>query len=174
MAQLQYYDSKVRLIPILLGGCALVGIGLWLVIANPEPSGAITKLITFDGKLTQVWGGIAVTFFGVCIAKGLQMLFDKSPRIVLSDDGVMDRSLCKAVIPWSQIEDAQVTQVMKHSFICLFLKDPEKYLSKLTLLMRINAGANKAMVGTAYTMNLAAINADPETICQEIRARIQR
>lgn len=171
MTPLEYYDSKGKLVLILLGGLLLAGCGAWMLIANPAPSGSLTRLITMNGALTQFWGALGLIFFGVCSVRLVQMILDKSPRIVLSDQGVLDRTMCKDVILWSDIEKAHVGQTANQKYICLFLKDPSKY--KLTGLMALGASANRSMVGTSFTMNMAGLKVPPEDICKEICARIR-
>lgn len=171
--QQEYYDSKGKLVLLLVGAMAFVAAGAWMFIVNPDPGSGLTRLITFDGKLTQTWGAFAAVFFLACAVRAIQMLLDKSPRIVLSDAGVLDRTLSKETIVWSDIDGAEVKDLMNQKFICLFIKNPDKYAGQLSGPMKLSASGNKSLVGTPFVMNMAGLKATPEDICREICSRLK-
>ena len=68
---------------------------------------------------------------GGILALGLIALFWPKPLpvVVINDQGIFDRRLKIGVIQWSDILDAQIE--MEGQFLCLRVRNPEAYISKL-------------------------------------------
>jgi hypothetical protein len=108
------------------------------------------------------WSGII--FFGACALVSAWQLFDARPRIVIDDRGILDRTLNVGVIEWSDILDATVKRTHDNPFICLDLRDPAKYVGRLSPMMRRMVDLNRRLGFTELSLNLTGTNMDPERL----------
>jgi len=104
-----------------------------------------------------------------------RQLASSGPRLVIDDAGILDRTLKVGVIEWDDVEDATVGYIQGNAFVCMHLREPEKYLRRLSPVMRRIARANRSMGFTDLSLNLSGTDADPEqlrhAILREVAAR---
>ena len=141
---------------------------MMLVISMVFVVGGAAMLFTTKDPETLLQMGASTAFFGLCAAVFIYQLADKRPRIVIDESGVFDRTLKIGTIAWEDIEGAYVQRVESQAFICLKLKDEEKYVGKLTASKKLLVKANQAMGFTAINLNLSGVKARPESICNLI------
>ena len=115
----------------------------------------------------DVWiGWLCVLFFGAGIPLSLRELLDFRPRVILDDRGVLDRTLGVGRIPWSDIRSAYAVSVRGNHFVCLVLRNPEAWVSRLSGARRALVRANEKRGFEPLSINLSGTSADP--------ARVQR
>jgi hypothetical protein len=125
----------------------------------------IGAMMVTRGKATDAWVGWAIiVFFGAGIPLFAWQFYDSRPRLVLNDEGVLDRTLGVGIIPWSQITGATLRSVHGNYFICLEMRNPEQWLERLSPLKRAMVSANEALGFTPLNLNLGAVAADPREI----------
>ena len=88
-------------------------------------------------------GWIAMAFFGLGAIVILGRFFDGNDQIVVDDRGLYWRQWSTDLIPWSQIVDVREASVRNQRFLCIHLRDPERY-SAMTLLGKLGM-SSKAM-----------------------------
>ena len=143
---------------------------LLLVIALSFVVGG--ALIIVRGEPGDVWLGWAcVVFFGTGIPIFSWQLLDSRPRLVLDDQGVLDRTLGVGVIPWTEITGAELKSIQGNHFVCLQLRNPDRWLGQLSPLQRAMVSANERLGFSALNLNLGAINADPLVVYELILKR---
>ena len=118
-------------------------------------------LIIATGKNALV-GWASVLFFGAGGLVFVWQLVDARPRLIINNQGIMDRTLGVGVIPWKEIRDAYKRSINGNDFICLELYNPEPYWQKLSAVKRAMSSANRTLRFTDFSLNLslAAVNAD--------------
>jgi hypothetical protein len=106
-------------------------------------------------------GWVAMAVFGVGSVFAAKRAFDPTPRLVLDNEGVLDRSLWVGLIPWHDIVGAYVVRMGRHSFVCLELRDEDKYVSRLSPFVRALTRLNEKFGFTRLSINLSNTDADP-------------
>src|SRR5262249_16643552 len=123
------------------------------------------------GRSADPMAWATIIFFGACALVFIWQLIDTRPRLVIDDKGVYFRPLKMGVLPWTDIEDAYVNSINQQLFICLQLRDTEKYLSKLSPLGRSLCSVNVALGFTPISLTLTGLDVDPYLLCDLIRKR---
>jgi len=116
------------------------------------------------------WSGII--FFGGCALVAVWQLIDSRPRLIIDEVGIFDRTLGVGVIPWAEIQGAYLRSVSGNDFICLHLRDSDRYLQRTNAVKRALAGANAALGFTPISLNLSGVAADSNDILELILKRI--
>jgi len=139
-------NSRWKYVLLLLGSIGFVACGIWIVI---------------DGS----WlGWFAIVFFGSGIPLFIWQLADSRPRLIIDDYGVLDRTLGVGRIAWSDIEAAFVRSISGNDFICLELKNPEKYAQKLSKVKQAMTAANRNLGFTDFNLNLSGVDARTDEV----------
>jgi hypothetical protein len=147
-----YYNSRKRHALLALASLAFVATGVFMIVT--------------EGK----WGLglITIVFFGAGAAVGAWQFFDTRPRLQITDEGILDRTLGIGLIPWADITDAYVRSINRESFICLEVRDEQAYLDRLPPLKRKLANANAALGFTPISVNLSGVDLNPEQLLEYI------
>jgi len=119
-------------------------------------------------------GWLNIIFFGGCALVAVWQIIDTRPRLIIDDEGILDRTLGVGCIPWSEIQGASLRSIHGNDFICLELQDHEKYLQRTTAVKRALAGANSALGFTPISLNLSGIAVDATDILELIIKRIDQ
>ena len=109
-------------------------------------------------------GWASIIFFGGGIPLFLWQLMDSRPRLIIDDEGVYDRTLKIGKISWEDVEGGYVKNISGSNFICLELKNEEKYLSQLNSIGKAAVSANVKLGFTPISLNLSGISEDPYEI----------
>ena len=118
---------------------------------------AVGVILLFRGN----WFGLVpVIFFGSCAAVFVRQIIDSRPRLVIDERGVVDRTLGVGLIEWADIVGAYVVSMNGTDFICLELRDAEKYRPRLSNVRRAMASANRRLGFTDFSLNLSGVDAN--------------
>ena len=147
-----YYNSRWRYGLLVLLGLAFVAAGVWMIVADGE----------------WLMGMLSIVFFGACAAVGIWQFLDTRPRLQITDEGIIDRTLAVGLIPWADITDAYVQAVKQEYFICLHLRNEETYVAQLSPLRRKMTAANRALGFTALSINLSGVEINPDQLLEYI------
>ena len=121
-------------------------------------------------KIILLW--IGVLFFGYGVTVFVRRLFDKEPRIVINDVGILDRSLGVGVIEWRDIRSAYIWSYQRSECICLELYDTKRYTKKLSPVRRLFVALNRAVNATPFSITASGTNGSTEQVMQPILRRI--
>ncbi len=113
-------------------------------------------------------GWMSIVFFGSMIPLFAWQLFDNRPRLILDDEGVQDRTLKVGKIYWNDISGAYLKAIKGNNFICLELRNEEKYLNKLSPLLKASTSANVKLGFTPLSLNLSGVNADANEVLEVV------
>lgn len=89
-----------------------------------------TSYAIFAAKELYLGAGVAAIGV-VAILLGYYLLPLANPILVIDDDGVFDARLGVGKIAWTDVEDVQIQAIYGNRFLCLRLREPERYLAKL-------------------------------------------
>ncbi|MBD9370683.1 STM3941 family protein [Xanthomonas sp. XNM01] len=147
-------SSRVRYALLLLLSLPFVAIGALLLKRDPA----------------SLVGWANVLFFGASALVFAWQVVDPQPRLVFSDQGVLDRTLGVGLIPWAEIDGAYLASMNGNRFLCLELRDPERWVGKLGRVQRALVAGNVALGFTPISLNLSCIVGDPLTIQAHVLA----
>ncbi|HWT00297.1 MAG TPA: STM3941 family protein [Pyrinomonadaceae bacterium] len=141
MEKLIINNSRWKYVLLLIGSIGFVVGGIWMLMRG-EP-----------------FGWAAIVFFGSGVPISVWQIADSRPRLVIDEQGVLDRTLGVGRIAWGDIEAAYVRSISGNDFICLELKNPAQYSHKLSKVKRAMAAANRRLGFTDFNLNLSGVDA---------------
>jgi hypothetical protein len=126
MTEIKLYKTTTKGLKI-IGMCLpFVAIGLWMIMDNPY------------GSTEYVMGWVGTCFFGLGLPIGLFQTFDKRPQIVITENGIWDRTTNQDEVKWEQIIEAYPLDIHGQKFISLVTDDtfvlkkkPYKWAAKI-------------------------------------------
>ena len=121
-------QSRVKWIVFLVVALSFVAAGALLLAIGESP--------------LKAWG--TIVFFGGCALVFAWQIIDNRPRIIINNDGIVDRTLKVGVIEWSDIRAAWLYRKSGIPFVGLDLRDPAKYVARLSPLMQRMAALNES------------------------------
>ncbi len=146
MGKLIIKNSRWKCVPLLVGCVGFVATGIWIVVRG------------------GAFGWVPILFFGSGIPVCVWQIADSRPRLVIDERGVVDRTPGVGRIAWGDIEAAYVRSISGNDFICLELKNPEKYSQKPSKVKRALAAANRGLGFTDFSLNLSGVDARTEEV----------
>jgi len=126
MTEIKLYKTTTKGLKI-IGMCLpFVAIGLWMITDS------------LYGTTEYIMGWFCTCFFGLGFPVGLFQTFDKRPQIVISENGIWDRTTNQDEVKWEQIIEAYPLDIFEQKFISLvtadtfvFKKKPYKWAAKI-------------------------------------------
>lgn len=118
--------SKKKILLLLLGSLLFVFIGIDFIRNTATyVSWRASKEAIF------IFGILGVFFFGTCAVFLLRKLFSRQVGLILHAEGFIDNSsgINAGEILWCDVNAVADYNVMNQSFVIIYLKDPEKYIS---------------------------------------------
>lgn len=138
--------SKTKLLLLIFGSLAFIGIGLWMVSLD---AAHIESQRRFNNPLfVHGIGYVSIVFFGLCGVIGLKKLFDKKPGLILSNAGITDNSsgFSAGFIAWNEITGFDVYQTHNQKMLVVLLNNPEKYIE-------IGSSIRRTLIKASYKMS---------------------
>jgi hypothetical protein len=135
--QIEIPLSKTKMILTFFGSLLFVGLGLWFVINPPKSNHWL-----FGNPTVIFIAGIAsVIFFGLVAVIIFRKFSDKKPGLIINKQGITDNSsgVSAGLIPWTDIQEITISQVMSQKFLMFTVKNPEFYLDQVTNPLKRNA-----------------------------------
>lgn len=111
MTEIKLYKSRWKGIKLIALTLPFVIIGFWMI--SKEQNG------TFD----YIMAWICVSFFGIGILIGIFNLLDNSARIIINENGILDRTLKQGIIKWEQIIEAYPLDIQNQKFIAIVVDE---------------------------------------------------
>lgn len=169
MTPIELKPARGKLIFLLIGSLAFVGLGIFFSVAIP---GDLYNEAPLARVLVGIVGIVSTLFFGACAIEAIRQILDTRPRLVIDDRGIFDRTLSTPVIPWSSIIDAQIMQIRRSKFIALRLSDQEERYQALSPIKRIMSSANQGLGFSRFNLNLTALNISAEALLTTIQEQL--
>lgn len=156
--------SRTKLVLLVLGSCAFVAAGAWLLSFDMEEIRYGRSFTFFYNNPFIVYGAglAAILFFGLCGLYGLRKLFDGRPGLVLNSSGIVDNAsgVAAGFIPWSEVEGSGVYEVHQQKMLIIIVRDPGKYIGRGGALSRTLNKANYKMSGSPISISSVALKID--------------
>ena len=164
-----YYNSRP------LAALYLFVVLLWFVVSS-----FMTCLISANGLVSLpwfVWGFLlffssSSILFGIFVFILGQRVFLSHPRLKISNTGITDYTQKIGEILWSDIDSAYLRSAGHSTFICLKLRDLNKYLVKIPRLSKWLNLPNRTLGFTPITLNLSGVKADSQEILTTIKTLV--
>jgi len=169
MKPIELKPARGKLILLLSGSLAFVGLGIFFSVAIP---GDLYKEVPSARVLVRIIGIISALFFGACAIEAIRQMLDTRPRLIIDDRGIFDRTLYTPVIPWSSITAAQIMQIRRSKFIALHLSDAEERYKALSPIKRMMSSANQGLGFTRFNLNITALNISAEALLEIIKEQL--
>jgi hypothetical protein len=128
-----------------------------IVIAHRSVVAWVVAIIGGAGGLIAVWE-----------------FYDRRPRVVIDDDGVLDRALAVGIFAWDDIQDVRVTRVNGRPQLCLDLSNAAKYTSRLPQALRPIVPLNRQLGLTDLSVDLSGLATDPAALEATIKDELKR
>lgn len=116
----------------------LIFIAILLVVAS------VFAALNAPG-FVMVVGWFGVVFFGAALIAIVRQLFNRSPVVTLTPEGITSPRFVPDGVAWTRVARISVGKVQHNRFLCLWLKDEEAYVASLTGLRKAAAIANSKM-----------------------------
>ena len=153
--------SKMKLVLLILGSCAFVAAGGWLLSFDTEEIQYGRSFGFFYNNPLIVYGlGLAaILFFGFSGLYSLKKVFDKKPGLILNSSGIVDNASAVAAgfIPWSDVTGSGIYEIQKQKMLIIGVRDPQKYLDRGGALSRAFNKANAGMSGSPVAISSVAL-----------------
>ena len=145
MTEIRLYKTTTKGLKI-IGMCLpFVAIGLWFITQEPI------------GTTNYIMGWVSTCFFGLGIPIGLFQTFDRRPQIIISENGIWDRTTNQDEVKWEQIVEAYPLDIFEQKFVSIktdstfiFKKKTYKWAEKI----------NKKIGAQNLNLHLGQINID--------------
>lgn len=134
MTEIKLYKRPLKGLKIFALTIPFVAIGIWMI--NKEPI----------GTTNYIMGWLCTCFFGLGIPVGLFQTLDQRPQIIITENGIWDRTTKQDEIKWEQIIEAYPLDIYKQKFVSLVVDDTfvmKKNLYKWAARLNEAIGAQK-------------------------------
>ena len=123
---------------------------------------------------TKFVGWLGIVFFGLLPLPRWMDLLHKGPVVTIGADGIRDRRL-GVYIPWQQVTRIWTTEVRRHRFLCLEVRDLSRCSwEEVTLygrLQRLTRSLNRGLGGGAINISFMELKPGLTEAWQFVQAR---
>lgn len=145
--------SRTKVWILICLSVVLSAVCFWLFFAAETQS----RFQPFAVKIISVMG---MLFFGLAGLFGFYRLYDKSPAVILNNEGIAIATdfFGKHFIVWSEIEKMEIGQLKGRRFLLIFVFNPEAHLQKAKSAARFWMKVTERMYGTPFTVPSGTLN----------------
>lgn len=129
--------SKGKLALKLAGSILFVAIGAWFVI-NPSK---FKSVAWSSSEAIFIAGLMSILLFGFVGFFIFKKIFDDSPGLIISDDGIVDNSngISAGEILWSDVVKITAIKVASQDMLVIVVDNPELYINRQSSVIRRKA-----------------------------------
>lgn len=169
--QIEIPLNKTKMTLTFIGSLIFVGLGIWLLINPTKNSNTI-----FGNKTAIFIIGIAsIVFFGLVAITIFRKFSDKKAGLIINKQGISDNSsgISAGIIPWTDILEITISQVMSQKFLMIIVKNPQEYIDKVTSPLKRNAmKMNYKIYGSPISISANALKTDFEKLQKLINEKM--
>lgn len=103
---------------------------------------SILVYAAYPNILGLIFGAIGSILFGGFGFRICFNIFDHKPQLILNSQGIEDKRLNTGLIKWDEIKFISLEENKQSKWLNLNLREPEKYLRKLTIFQKFLRSAN--------------------------------
>ena len=150
------YRSLPKMLGLLLLAILLTAVSAWCT--------------TLPDMRAQVAGWLGIAFFGLGVFVIARQLFRRGPVIVIDSLSITDHRSADGPLFWDQVRSMWVGSVRSSKFLCVELKDPDLFVSRLSARRRAVVKANAALGFPAITISFSGLSPGIEDALSYLRA----
>ncbi|MFC7772410.1 STM3941 family protein [Flavobacterium sp. GCM10027622] len=109
MTEVKLYKKPLKGLKIFALSIPFIAIGIFAISKEPI------------GTTDYIMGWICTCFFGLGIPIGLFQTFDRRPQIIITENGIWDRTTKQDEFKWEQIKSAYPLNIHQQKFVSLKL-----------------------------------------------------
>jgi hypothetical protein len=158
MTEVKLYKKPLKGLKIFVFSIAFIAIGVFAT--NKETIGTTNYIMSW------IW----TCFFGLGILVGLFQTFDRRPQIIITENGIWDRTTNQDEIKWEQIKSAYPLNVYQQKFVSLKL-DKSFVIKKK--LYKWSAKLNKSIGAQNINLHVSQLKIDENKMANFISEIIQ-
>lgn len=170
--QIEIPLSKNKMILALLSSIVFVAIGFWFLINQPKGN----HWLLGNQTLSYIIGLASILFFGIGAIAIIRTISDKKPGLTINRQGIIDNSsgVSAGPIPWSDIHEIKITQVMGQKFLMIIVGNPEDYLEKVRNPLKRNAmKINHKSYGSPISISSNALQTNFDELHKLLNAKMK-
>lgn len=114
-----------------------------------------------------------ILLFGFIIPAFIFALSDDTDQVVINDNGIFDRSLGIGMIYWPDIVAVHTESKYNNNYLCLKLKNSEKYLSKLPHRRRLQLQKSHELGFTHFNIEVSKAEQDLYYLLDVVKKKIK-
>lgn len=118
MTEVKLYKSALKGSKLFVLTILCVIIGIWMITSESP------------GTTMYILGWLGTCLFGLGIPIGLFHLFDRRPQIIITENGIWDRTTSQDEVRWEQIQGAYTLHLHGQTFISLVVDDTFHFRKK--------------------------------------------
>ena len=122
--------SKIKSIGVFFSGPLMVLVSYFCVILSP-------------GIGIKILGWTGVCLFSFYSLRNTLNLFKQGKAFIVNEKGIEDLRTKWGFIPWFDIVYVSIGVLRSERFLCIEVKDPDKYLSRISAWQRFSNDINK-------------------------------
>ena len=153
--------SKTKIALAILGTCAFVAIGVWLLSLDEAiiRTSSSYRLLFNEPMYARGLGIAAIVVFGALALFFFKKLFDKKPGLVFNNSGIVDNASAVAAgfIPWSEITGYDIFEMPQQKMLIIMVSDPQKYVERGNAVKQKLNQANFNMCGSPISISANAL-----------------
>jgi hypothetical protein len=153
MTEVKLYKKPLKGLKIFALSIPFVAIGFFAI--NNEPVGSIDYIM----------GLICICFFGLGILIGLFQTFDRRPQIIITENGIWDRTTKQDEFKWDQIKSAYPLNIHQQKFVSLKL---DKSFVMKKKLYKWAAKLNKVVGAKNINLQISQLKIDEKKMADFI------
>ena len=112
---------------------------------------------TLSDLSLRLIGGIGIVFFGLGFVVIPVMFLRKAPHVVINEIGIEDHRLGVGMIRWDDIGSLSIDSVYSSRLLCINVKNPQEYLSRMPIWKRALAKANTFIGYSKFTISFSGL-----------------
>ncbi len=153
--------SKTKIALAILGTCAFVAIGIWLLFLDEAiiRTSSSYRLLFNEPMYARGLGIVSIVIFGALALFFFKKLFDKKPGLVFNNSGIVDNASAVAAgfIPWSEITGYDIFEMPQQKMLIIMVGDPQKYVERGNAVQQKLNQANFKMCGSPISISANAL-----------------
>jgi|SRR5690625_434302 len=136
--------------------------------------GTVLIGIYFVEEDIPIWmivvGVVDVAFFGLCLIYYIKEIKENKPVLVISNEGIMDRSsyIGAGLVRWEDIADIDFVHFSGQTFLGIFTHDPELIINRTSSVKRMLNKLNKGLVEAQVNIPVKNLNCPAEELIEQI------
>ncbi|MRJ10387.1 hypothetical protein EDL98_04745 [Ornithobacterium rhinotracheale] len=172
MRERRIEENKSKVFWALIICWVFVAVSIWILLA---PESADDEF--FKSVFVKIIAYTGIVFFGIIGVLGSIQLLSKKSALIINEKGITDNTTMVSLgfIPWDEIQQIQMTDVMNQRFLMVILKDPKRNIARQkNPLKKILNKLNYRLYGSPVGIPVNNLKISAEELKQELQTWSER